>query len=370
MKAAFDVSVVAHAVGGVARYATSLAEALRAVAPERGIDLSVVDVPATHPGVPSPGVADTALPDPAFSRVPLVRRLAARLGRERASRARRLAGLLAGCRVFHASGVQPVAPEGSATVVTVYDLSGLRHPEWHTPETVAFSRELARLVESGAAVAAISGWTASQVEGIPGADPSRIRVIGGAADRRFSPGSPSREVLERYGLTPYGYLLHVGGIVPRKNVPFLAEAYGRARARGLELDLALAGERPWGGESVPGGNGVRLLSGVPDDDLPELYRGSVALLIPSEHEGLGLPALEALACGAPVIASNCTALTETVGRFGLLLPPGDMAGWASELLLLGSPSHADMLAARALRAPRPTWEDVAGRLCDLYLELA
>ena len=369
----FDLSILPHALGGVSRYLMSLWKALEATASEHGIDVFPIDVPAVHPGVPGsiPGCA--VLPDPLYLRVPLLRRIPIRNGWEERTRAKRLAGPAGGCHIFHHSGVQPCHPEGSISVLTLYDLSALEHPEWHTVDTVRFARRELDLLSSGSAAAAISGWTSRQAVEVLGLPVSRIRSIGGAADDIFTPGEPDRAVMATLGLTPGGYLLHVGNFVPRKNVPFLLETYSTARSRhGLSMPLVMVGAGGWGGVEADTGNGVKVLRGISDGELLQLYRGARALLLPSCCEGLGLPVLEALACGTPVIASNAAAIPETLGNAGVLVEAGDTETWLSELTSIEGEERYRVLKELALDASltRPRWADVAGDLCCFYRELA
>jgi glycosyltransferase involved in cell wall biosynthesis len=368
IRVGFDLSVVPHALGGVSRYLLSLSAAMKQVSADRGIDFITVDVPAAHPGVPGPVSAKLSLRNPFYLNLPFLRRVPIRGGWEQRSRGRRL-GRLTRAGIYHHSGVQPVAPEGAVSVVTVYDLSALEHPEWHTPETVEFARREEKLILNGSRVAAISPWTAAQALTRFGLDPASLGVIGGAADDRFTPGEASAGILGRVGLAPGGYLLHVGNFVPRKNLPFLIDVYRGCRSRGLTLPLVLAGAGGWGGVRVPESEGLLALTDVGDEVLVELYRGARAVLVPSVCEGLGLPVLEALACGTPVVASTAAALPGTLGSHGALVDPFDGDAWSAELLALEDGKRVDMLTAMARSAPRPTWRDCASNLCDFYLRI-
>jgi alpha-1,3-rhamnosyl/mannosyltransferase len=272
-----------------------------------------------------------------------------------------------GADVFHASGVQPETPRGCAVVITFYDPSAFLHPEWHTPDTVRYARAEARMVKRGAGILAISGWAAAQAAGLFGRG-SRIGVAGGAADAMFRPGDPDRTVLSRLGLEPGGYLLHVGNFVPRKNIPFLVECHERAVSRGLAAPLVLAGAGGWKRPEI-GGPSVRIVEAATDETLLALYRGAMALLLPSLHEGLGLPVLEALACGCGVVASDAAALPETLGGHGILLDPADGPAWTGAMLELEAGMAAE-LGAMAAGAPRPSWTGVAASAMDFYRSLA
>lgn len=366
IRAAFDLSPVPHAVGGVSRYLTRLAESLRLRAPDFNVELLLVDVPAAHPGVPGPSSDCLEIPTPLYMKIPLARRIPLRRGWEKSSRPRRLARFTGSPAIYHHSGVQPFHPPVSLSVVTVYDLSALEHPEWHTGATVSFAGREAEMLRRGAFAAVISGWTGDRLVRTLGVPEERVCVAGGAAGDEFSPGNPSARVMKEYGLTPGNYFLHVGNFVPRKNIPFLIEAYAESRRRGVDIPLVMVGEGGWGNVPMRDLPGLRILRAVPDSRIVHLYRGARALLYPSRYEGLGLPVLEAFACGTPVVSSSSSALPETVGEGGVLLPPDEPERWIEEMAALSDPSRAEALGKMSESVYRVRWTDVAERLLKFY----
>ena len=368
VRVGFDLSILRHSIGGVSRYVRGLCGALCKTASEAGIRLLTVDVPAAHPGAPPVPEAAIVLASPRYCGIPLVRRAAAAANLEERSRNKRLAAA-AGCEVYHHCGVQPRAPSGARSVVTVYDTTALEHPEWHTEQTVSYSRAEAELLRDGAGALAISRWAADRAVEVLGVPPGRIEVAPGAADDLFTQGEPDADVLAGLGLADRGYLLHVGNFVPRKNIPMLIEAYRQARLAGLELDLVLVGQGGWKRPEVAG-SGIRVFEDLPDNGLLTLYRGAAALLAPSECEGLGLPVLEAMACGCGVVASDAAALPETVGNGGILIPPWNAAAWRDSMIRLGRGGLAAELRAMAREAPRRTWRLAASAACELYRRMA
>ena len=369
LKVAFDSSILAPAVGGVSRYARGLLHGLAHVAPDEGIELITVDVPASHPGLRE--AANISLRTPWFMRVPLLRRIPIRAGLEQRSRSGRLEKLVQ-CAVYHHSGVQPFFPPSARSVLTLHDLTAIQHPEWHTIETVRYGRLEDRLIREGSRVITSSEWTASRVVGHFGFErEGRVWCIGGAADDLFTPGTADPEALRSRDLEPDGFLLVVGNLEPRKNIRFILDIHGRAVRRGLDLPLVLAGAAGWGEALPETSESVRIMRDVDDALLLDLYRGSRAVLLPSLDEGLGLVALEAMACGAALIASSAGALPGTVGDGGLLLPPDSHPEWLEVLLSLGEADglHQE-LRRRSQAFPRPRWDDVARRLCRAYLEIA
>ncbi len=195
--------------------------------------------------------------------------------------------------------------------------------------------------------------------------------MGGAADGLFTRGDPLSETLQTLGLKPQGYFLHVGNFVPRKNIPFLIETHSESQVHGEKIPLVLVGAGEWGDlnlqEERPG---VIVLRNTTDTMLLDLYRGARALLMPSECEGLGLPVLEAFACGIPVISSNTTALAETVGTNGIKLDPADHQAWVTEIVSLKDPQRVDELRRMSRAAQRNDWQDIAVGICGFYRKIS
>jgi glycosyltransferase involved in cell wall biosynthesis len=368
-----DVTVTAHSSGGVGRYVSRLARALRDAADGYDVRFRTLDVPAARPGTGGvPCRADLVLPDPFYLSVPLLRRIPLRRGTEPRSRAERLGRLAGGTGgVFHHGGVQPSCPDGWSSVITHFDPSGILHPEWHTRETVEFAARESAMVRGGSSVLAISGWAARQAESCFGLPEGSAGSAPGAADPLYTPGEPDPDVLSGFGLARDGYVLHVGGFVPRKNIPFLLDVYGDCVNCGFGLPLVLVGAEEWKLDaSLADRPWARRLMVPEDKDLLHLYRGARAVVLPSRYEGLGFPALEAMACHVPLLCSSATALPETVGDGGLLLDPGDRDAWGRAILTLDDPGRVAVLAGMAASAPRRTWEEAARRAIEFYGRVA
>lgn len=191
-------------------------------------------------------------------------------------------------------------------VVTVLDLAVLRHPEHFNRWNGTYSRlAVPRVVRAARRLIAISEFTKRELVELLGVDPSSVAVIG---------------VPPRAGLAPGGaaadgdYVLAVGTVEPRKNLERAADAAARVGA-----ELRVVGARGWGGVDVPGWVGE-----VPDAELARLYRAARVVLYTSLYEGFGLPVLEAMACGTPVLTSNVSALPETAGDAAVLVDPADV----------------------------------------------
>ena len=192
-----------------------------------------------------------------------------------------------------------------------------------------------------------------------GTDPDRITVVPNGVDERFKPGAEAALGVTRQ------YVLVVGTRIARKNTTALDEAARRLRSLGIDLVHAGSGRGYMRAEA----SALRELGYVPDDQMPGLYAGALALAMPSLYEGFGLPCLEAMACGTPVVASNRAALHETTGGAAVLVDPDDETAFADALERLATDeSHRANLAARATERARPfTWERTAA-LTDAAIE--
>ncbi len=261
-----------------------------------------------------------------------------------------------------------------ASVVTLHDLGYLAFPEAHTARrrleldlTTRWSLRAARRV------IAISQATKDDLVRHYGADPTRIAVVHHGLSAGFRPvEDPALLAVARarHGL-PAPYLLYVGTLQPRKNLERLLEAFARAigtsdAARGLTL--AIAGRRGWLSAPIEArakalgvAERVRFLGYLPDADLPALLSGATAFVFPSLYEGFGMPVLEAMACGAPVLTSNSSALPEVAGEAALLVDPRDTDAITAAIARLAAdaPLRAELRARGLARAARFSWERCA-----------
>jgi glycosyltransferase involved in cell wall biosynthesis len=214
------------------------------------------------------------------------------------------------------------------------DLTTLLFPDWHLPAVRGhWQAILERARSCGDVIVTCSNHSKQDIERSLGIEADRIVVAPLAADDGFTPNGDAgtdRVALQAWGLEPGRYILSVGTLEPRKNHVRLVEAFDRLRKKGLSrgVPLVLAGARGWMYEPLLEtirrldlGDHVRLMGHA--DPLAALYRGASVMVYPSLYEGFGLPPLEAMACGTPVITSSASSLPEVVGDAGLLVDPHD-----------------------------------------------
>ena len=256
-----------------------------------------------------------------------------------------------GVDVYHSPWIDGalLRPRGPM-VVTLHDLIPLKRPGEYLRSGLRFRmRYLA--VERASRVIVPTASVAEDAVAMLKVEPARVHVVPEAPDPAFSPRDAQQvaAVRERYGL-PEDYLMWVGGLRhpdPRKRVAALADTT-------RELPLVLVGETAAWARELPD---VILTGGVDDDDLAAIYTGARALVFPSDDEGFGLPTVEALACGTPVVACDVPALREVLGTRATFVGADDL----------------DALVAAATRAQRPaphppewTWDDAARATWDVY----
>ncbi len=265
------------------------------------------------------------------------------------------------------------------SILTVHDVVYLTHPEWHLPWNHRFlSLAMPIFARRARAIIAVSAYTAREVVSLLHADPAKVHTIHEGVDARFRPVRDAGKlaaVRARYGLQE-PFILHLGAIEPRKNLPLLMRAFAALAAEpGFRHQLVIAGGKGWLYDEVYAtadrlrlGERLRLTGRIADDDVPALYSAADIYAHPAHFEGFGLPPLEAMACGTPVIASDATSLPEVVGDAGLLVPPHDERAWAEALRRLASDRALhDRLAAEGLaRARRFTWDETARRTAEVY----
>lgn len=283
-----------------------------------------------------------------------------------------------GKALYHEPNYLPQSYDGP-TVITVHDLSCFDYPESHPEDRVRqFNKELPRAIECADHILVVSEWTKSAVSRWFGVSEDKITHTYLAADARFCPRPPEDLIpeLKKLNLVPSQYILCVGTLEPRKNLSILFSAYSKLpdflRSR---FPLVVAGMHGWHTELLMKSaqqllqkNELRLLGYVPDPLIPAIYSGAAAFCYPSRYEGFGLPALEAMASGVPVITCNQTSLPEVVGEAGLMSHPDDVDGMHQNLLrVLEDRSFALKLGQLGLdRAQLFSWDRCAKETYQAY----
>jgi len=227
------------------------------------------------------------------------------------------------------------------TILTVHDLAVLRHPAVFPAWTRLYGATALRpVVRSADRVFAVSEFSKREVVELAGVDPDRVDVVPNAVEPVFTPDGPRAEG---------DYVLAVGTLEPRKNLARVVEATARAGA-----ELRLVGARGWGDAGVSGTH-VTWLGRIDDDELAAAYRGARSLVFPSLYEGFGIPVLEAMASGTPVVTSAGSAMAEVAGDAAVLVDPLDAASIAAGIG--EADRRRDDLSVRGLaRAELYTWE--------------
>jgi glycosyltransferase involved in cell wall biosynthesis len=360
LRVGFDGRAFSSPAAGVRRYVNALVPALRAL----GVPLDLVALGGLPVDVPA-GMTHVAEP-----RHPPTNLGWTLVGLPIAARRARI-------DLLHAPAY--TAPVGIRTpvVVTIHDVSYERHPEWYPYRRDRLRRAFYRAsARSAARVVTDSEFSAAEINAAYGIAPSRIVVIPLGVVASFADGEP-----EEPGVAE-PFVLHVGDLHPRRNLTVVLDAVIALRKQGGDtaaLTLALAGidrgtvaELRARAEAAGARDALTVLGVVSDAQLDALYREAAALVYPSLYEGFGLPVLEAMARGTPVVAARASSVPEVVGDAGVLLDPGDLAGWVASLdAIIGQPGRREALAeAGRTRAASFTWERTARATYEVFLRAA
>ncbi len=303
-----------------------------------------------------------------------------RLLRGPASTGRRLlleqSGMVALCRGIGADMVHYPASVGPLrasmpVVLTVHDLCCQRHPEWFSYSRVLYYRAfMGPSIRRAARIIADSKAAAADIVSYLGIPESRIDVAPLGVSAAFQPASAeAREMVRRCYNLPERFFLFLGTLEPRKNLPRVVAAWSRIADHAP--DLVIAGRVGWKTDAKlfnDAPRGIHCLGHVPQDHLPALYSAATAFVWPSLMEGFGLPPLEAMACGAPVVTSNTSSLPEVVGNAALTVDPMDVSAIAEamEAVALDGELRERLRQAGFHQAARFTWEAAATATLAAY----
>jgi glycosyltransferase involved in cell wall biosynthesis len=372
MKVSLDVTAVPGSPAGAGRYTIELAAALA-----RRADLRIVVLARRSDPERWRRLAEGRLDVLASS--PSARPL--RLAWEQLA----LPGVLRRARPSVHHGPHYTMPERAPVpvVVTIHDCTYFDHPEWHEASKVWLFRRAIRLAARRAgALVCVSETTARHLASVCRVTVPVIVAPHGVDHSRFNavPPSPGADdsALEALGIDPRRpFILFLGTMEPRKDVPTLIRAFGALGDDARDLTLVLAGRRGWGTGPVdqalaasPHRDRVVSIGYVPDRAVPALLRKAAVVAYPSLAEGYGLPALEALACGAPLVTTRGTAMAELAGEAAVLVAPSDPDGLADALSAVlkgaGGPEAERRREIGIARAAACTWERSAERHVVAY----
>ena len=376
MRVTIDYTPAIQQHAGIGRYADELTRALVALNTGDDWRLFYVDPQARAPTPPLDTLPRTALRQsnkPWRLRVLLSTYL--RRGQDQTVGDRTIEPT----EIFHATDHLLPRLSHTRSVFTLHDLTALTFPSAHTQLNRRFLQlMLPHFLRDADLVIADSSSTQYDALRLYHLPPERVRMVHLGVAARFQPVPPEiqNQVRARYHL-PERFILAVGTLEPRKNLITLLEAYHALRAANSAVSLVIAGGRGWHSEpffdklrALGLEHSVQLPGRVPDEDLPALYSLAEVFAFPSLYEGFGLPVLEAMACGTPVVSSDTSSLPEVVGSAGLLLPPDDVFRWKEALARLTTDAALRAeLRQRGLRQAAPfTWENTARQTYAVYQE--
>ena len=283
--------------------------------------------------------------------------------------------------LYHDPNFIPYQFDGPV-VITIHDLSVLKHPETHPEDRIrAIGQRLPDAVKRADAIIAVTDSTRQEIIATFGLSPDKVVAIHNGVGRHFRPLSQAETavVLHPHQLTHKGYILNVGTLEPRKNLIRLARAYRSLPAVLRDrYPLVIVGMKGWHHDSIEQELGPLIRSGharlpgyIPAEALPALYAGAAMLVYPSLYEGFGLPLVEAMASGTPVITSNRSSMPEVVGNAGILVEPEDETMIAEAIQrLLEDNNEALRLQQQGLeRVQQFTWERCAQQTLAVYRQV-
>jgi glycosyltransferase involved in cell wall biosynthesis len=366
MRIAFDGTTLTPGRTGVGYYAEHLLQHLAREVANTGDEIVVV----------SNKPIDTQAPLPPHVRVHDGHRFPIRIGWMQMRAARALEALRPDVAHF-TNGMIPIGSP-VATVVTVHDMSLRLYPRCHPLRRLLLNRPLMHLaIRQASSIVTVSHSARRDLLRLHGVAADRVSVVHEAASPVFRPLSDRArldDIRARYGLPPR-FILYVGAIEPRKNLTRLMTAFAQARRAGIPHHLVCAGPYGWASRDLAGrierlgiARAVHFTGYVPFDHLPAIYNLGDFFVFPSLYEGFGLPVVEAMACGIPVLTSNTSSLGEIAGDAAETIDPIDTDAMAAAILRLATdPDLRRDRAERGLRRARSfSWEQSAKEMLAVY----
>jgi glycosyltransferase involved in cell wall biosynthesis len=363
MRIGIDARIVHYVKGGIPNYVLRLLSSLAQL--DGDTDYYVLHSRKDrNPSIPGPNFQPVACWTPPHNRL------------ERWALGLEVARL--GLDLLHTTDFIPPAFGYRQSVITVHDLTFLHYPQFLTTESRRYyNQQIGWAVRRADHILADSYATKSDLATLLDVPADKVTVVHLAADPAFRPlpEAEAEQIVAQYALKP-GYLLCVGTLEPRKNLPGLFQSYRLLLDAGVTTaGLVLVGSKGWlydeifeRVEELHLSEQVHFLQGVPDGNLPGLYNAAGLLVTPSFYEGFGLPALEAMACGTPVVVANRSSLPEVVGEAGLLIDPDDPDDIAQALtrVLTDELLRARMRELGLARSASFTWERAARETLAVY----
>jgi len=375
---AIDYTPAYEQGGGIGRYVRELVHAL--TLHDRTTDYRLFVAGTSHTTRP-PQLADN------FSWCPtrLSPRWLARLW-HRANIPYRVERFTGSIDLFHATDfVLPPTAKTTPTLLTVHDLSFIRVPETTAPSLRKYlNRVVPHSIKRATHILADSMATKDDIIQYYGTASEKITVLYSGVSSNFYPLPPERlrklsaKVQAKYQIKNRDFILSIGTVQPRKNYARLINAVAQMRDKGFDIDIVIAGGKGWLEDEIYQTiqttnmqKNVNFIGYVDDVDLPILYNMAECFAFPSLYEGFGLPVLEAMACGTPVITSNISSLPEVAGNAALMIDPYNIESiqHALQNILVDKNLREDLIQKGFKQIKQFTWENAANQLLMIYQEL-
>lgn len=369
MRIVIDARLNAYRTGGIPQYTRQLLRSMAALAPEQHF-VALNHRKADAPVAQAANIAHRRVWTPPHHRL------------EQLALPLELAGLDAD--VFHFPDFIPLFRLRRPCVITIHDLAFMRYPEILDAAARRYYGQIRRAVTRADAIIAVSESTRRDIAELLAVDPDRVDVVHEAAAPQFQPldlPHDAEHMINGHLLRRDGFALFVGTLEPRKNLPMLLHALHRLQSQphADPPTLVIAGPRGWLDDDIAGlvtelqlGDAAQFIGGVGSADLVWLYNACRVYLHPELYSGFGLPILEAMQCGAPVISADNSSLPEVAGDAALLLPAEDVTAWAETWRSVweDQEQRRRMREAGIQQAVRFSWSRAARETLSIYARIA
>lgn len=283
--------------------------------------------------------------------------------------------------IIHNPGPFPLIKKvGKKYICTIHDITQILYPQFHPWWRILYSKiVLPRLIKNSDKLITDSMQTKKDLIFYYHVPEKKISVIHLGATKEFKQLDihTIQPVLQKYNLSN-PFILFIGNLEPRKNIPNLIRAFSQSKKNSPDLELVIVGRKGWMFDEIFSTvkelcieNSVKFLDFIPHEDLPALYNGARIFVYVPFYEGFGLPVLEAMQCGAPVITSNISSLPEIVGKGGIMVDPQDVRDLAEKISLLLSDDYLRQknIQYNLIRCQQFSWEKCAIQTAEVYMEV-